>query len=348
MAYSYSAAVTIKAAQVPNTDQTNFPLLFAGWYPYLATVANGGQVQNANGYDIIFTSDSGGTSPLSWEIDKYSADGTVAFWIKIPTLSHTTNTVIYMFWGNASISTFQSTASATWDTTFEAVYHFGDGATLSLSDSTSNGNTLTNSNVTAGAPWMNGGGASFNGSSAKLTASGSSLNSWTDQTISFWMRANTGMAQFARIIEKGSNNEWALIFNNAANSNLVAGQLGSSTAVVTSVTHLADSTAGVGWYKIDVTITNAGVMTLYVNGASNASATGTNTATRTNSLTIGNYGGGGSFWFSGLLDELRIANVAKSADWILASFRNQFQPNDFYSVQASGGGSSVSNYGWVA
>ena len=55
--YSYSRTITIASSQVPNTNQTNFPVLFSPTRPLLMTVANGGHVANANGYDIIFTAD---------------------------------------------------------------------------------------------------------------------------------------------------------------------------------------------------------------------------------------------------------------------------------------------------
>src|SRR5258706_6168139 len=56
--YMYSRSITIDHSKVPNSDQSNFPILISGTYSYLATVANGGNVQNSNGYDLIFTSDS--------------------------------------------------------------------------------------------------------------------------------------------------------------------------------------------------------------------------------------------------------------------------------------------------
>ena len=40
--YSYARTITIAHAEVPNTDQTNFPVLFSGTYSYLATTSNGG------------------------------------------------------------------------------------------------------------------------------------------------------------------------------------------------------------------------------------------------------------------------------------------------------------------
>src|SRR5712692_7356250 len=63
--YSYRQTITIHPANVPNTDQVNFPMLISGTYSYLATTANGGNVQNANGYDLVFTSDTGCVNKLN-------------------------------------------------------------------------------------------------------------------------------------------------------------------------------------------------------------------------------------------------------------------------------------------
>ncbi len=65
--YSFRRAITIDHTKIPNTDQVNFPVLITGAYSYLATTGNGGNVTNANGYDITFTSDQGGSSALSFE-----------------------------------------------------------------------------------------------------------------------------------------------------------------------------------------------------------------------------------------------------------------------------------------
>ena len=136
--YSNRLLITIDHTRVPNSDQLNFPMLFSGTYPYLATTANGGSVTNANGYDILFTSDANGTSPLAFEQESYSpSTGTVNYWVKIPTLSHTTDTVIYLFYGNSSVTTDQSNKSSVWDSNYLGIYHLPNGATLSAGDSTS-------------------------------------------------------------------------------------------------------------------------------------------------------------------------------------------------------------------
>jgi hypothetical protein len=122
--FNYRRAITIDHNKVPNTDQTSFPVLISGTFSYLASLAHSGKVTNPNGLDIVFT-DSTGTQLLNWEIESYSpTDGSVTIWVKIPSLSHTVDTVLYVYYGNTSISTFQGGAAGTvWDSNYLAVYH---------------------------------------------------------------------------------------------------------------------------------------------------------------------------------------------------------------------------------
>ena len=43
-------------------------------------------------------------------------------------LSHTTDTVIYVFYGSGSVSTSQENRTGVWNSDFKAVYHFANGA----------------------------------------------------------------------------------------------------------------------------------------------------------------------------------------------------------------------------
>ena len=125
--YSYQRAITINHTKVPNTDQANFPggdqrdLFIA-----CSTTVNGGHVMDPNGYDIVFTSDPTCQTNLNFEIEQWNAQtGQIIAWVQVPTLSHSSDTVIYACYGNGSISTNQSNAHGTWDSNYVGVYHFG-------------------------------------------------------------------------------------------------------------------------------------------------------------------------------------------------------------------------------
>src|ERR1035441_7842520 len=143
--YQYSRAITISHSQV-TANQTNFPVLIQGVYPDLRTAANGGLLQNANGYDAVFTSDIAGSQKLNWEVEAYNpATGAVTYWTNVPSLSSVNDTTIYLFYDTPGVSTFQGGAkSAVWDANFISVYHLADNAANpTVSDSTSNANNAT-------------------------------------------------------------------------------------------------------------------------------------------------------------------------------------------------------------
>jgi hypothetical protein len=150
--YAYQRSITIDHTKVPNTNQTNFPVLVSGTYSYLATVSNGGNVQNANGYDVIFTSDAACTTKLDHEVETYSAaTGAVNYWVRVPSLSHTADTTIYLCYGNSGITTDQSNKTGVWDSNFKAVYHLDDqAANTSIKDSSANLSNGTNAANTSG------------------------------------------------------------------------------------------------------------------------------------------------------------------------------------------------------
>src|SRR5262249_20339432 len=101
------------------------------------------------GFDIRFYSDITLLTSLSFELERFVATtGQIIFWIKVPSLSSSADTTIYIAYGDAALNT-NASSTATWDSNYKAVYHFGDGSTVGLNDSTSNANTLTNHGATA-------------------------------------------------------------------------------------------------------------------------------------------------------------------------------------------------------
>src|SRR5438270_716741 len=120
MAYSYYTPLTVTsntallAATLANKD-----VLVKFTDNRLKTIANGGHVANANGYDINFYSDITHLTPLTWELFYDGTAGTVAAWVKIPSCA--VSTVFYMFYGDSSITTFQSTASSVWDSDYKGI-----------------------------------------------------------------------------------------------------------------------------------------------------------------------------------------------------------------------------------
>lgn len=125
--WHYRNSITIDKSKVSNTNQSNFPVLVSNTSTDWKDTTHGGYVGKSTGGDILFTS-SDGTTKLSHEIEKYdSATGELVAWVKVPTLSVSANTEIYIYYGNAS-ALDQWDTNNVWDSNSKMVQHFSTDA----------------------------------------------------------------------------------------------------------------------------------------------------------------------------------------------------------------------------
>ena len=88
------------------------------------------------------------TCTLNYEVESYNATtGALVAWVMIPsvnTISASSNTVIYIYFGNSGITASLQNATGVWDSNYSAVWHMSDSAaTKTVNDSTSNNNDGT-------------------------------------------------------------------------------------------------------------------------------------------------------------------------------------------------------------
>ena len=333
----YYRAITIPYTQVPNTDQINFPVLISGTYPFLANQANGGRVLNANGYDIIFTSDSAGQNLLNFEVESYnSVTGTAEFWVCIPTLSHTVNTTIYIWYGISGINDSQANSAGAWSNGYGAVWHFGAQGALSTADSTANANNGVNHGVVSATGIIGGAGA-FDGTGNTYLdiPSSTSFKPATAITLESWVNmAGPGSSPSILSLDYGANGSWnspyqAYVLNFQANTlqpNFAIAVSGSPV----DVTDPASLTSG-QWAHVVGTYDGTNLIE-YVNGVPVASSpqSGPIDYGISQDLAIGTNSPYDSFQaVNGLIDETRISTVARSADWIATEYNNQSAPATF-------------------
>jgi hypothetical protein len=343
MAYGYKRTIT--TGNATGSTQSNFPLLvkFDPSDPNVGTTfktaANGGHIQNTvtqsggNAVtmpaDLIFTSDSGGTTKIPWEVESYDATGgTLWVWVKISSLT-TSGAVIYAFYGDVAVTTQQNTSTFApvnvWDTNHKAVFHLPDGTTLSLVDSSGNSNG-TNNGVTATTGQIDGAGSFVAASTQNFQLGTNTLLPYgaTARTFEAWVNS-TSFAANAAIVHYGTP---------SPNSMSLFGMAGSTkfgiygySADFEYTTSFSTST----WYHLVGTYDGTNGR-LYLNGALVGSPTAlTWNTTNTDQATIGNWPGG-SWKFNGKLDEVRVSNIARSADWITTSYNNQNNPLTFNTI----------------
>lgn len=342
-AFSYYKTITIDHTKVPNTDQTNFPVLISLTDANLKSTGNGGNVQNANGYDIRPYSDAGLSSALTFELENYNAStGEVVMWVKVPTLSHTSDYVIYLAYGDATIST-NGSSSSTWDSDFKGVWHLPNGSTLTANDSTSNANNGTSRNGVTAASGQIDGAASFASASSQQITTATNFGSnaiGQSYSESGWIKTsskgNTVMGFTGDQLNDGGG--WDRFFYTDSSTGVIrfAYYPGSYPNGLTGATSVTDG----NWHFVYVTKTSGGNGLIYIDG--NLDATGADGGGSYAGYTVSyfhiGYAGNLNWtnntvrYFNGTMDEVRLSDIARSADWIKTEYNNQSATSTFYTV----------------
>lgn len=324
MAFSYYSPVTVNTSQVPSA-QTDFPMLISYTDARLKTVGNGGHVQNANGYDIRPYSDSGLTSALSYELERYNAStGEVIMWVKIASID--VGSIVYLAYGDTTLTTNGSSTS-TWNAAYKAVWHLGNGTTLSPNDSTSNARngTLIGS-PTAVAGQIDGamysevtGDRSMNASDTGLPTGAAS------RTIQAWISPQ-GAFTANGVLAYGTPFATSQLFGFRFTA--------SNNLQFTGWSDDYDLTYSFSlntFYHIVCTYDGTNVK-FYING----SLQGTSGSKTLNTVLPGTMYVGDTAWaaqggaeFTGYIDEVRISNTNRLADWITTEYNNQVAPSTF-------------------
>ncbi len=344
LAWSWRKPLTINHALVSGgSSLTGFPVLFSVTDPNLATAANGGGTGKADGTDILFTA-SDGVTKLNHEIESYNpATGQTVAWVQVPSLSPATDTLIYVYYGNPSAPNEQNIAGS-WDSNYLAVYHMAnDAPTTLVTDSTgaNNGAATANTNVSTIAGEV--GSALFlNGDTDQVTVpqNGNFNLDAHPFTLESWVRDDSNPANlvtFHRVMSwyDGVNNIQLGLGQDATATQRSFYLMNAPTSALPAV--VSAGNAPTGFNHVVVTFDGAGTYHIYVNGVISDGGSlkpGLVTAMLGSpaSLYLGQRGdGNNATYLSGVLDETRISNTARSPGWISTEYNNQSSPGMFVS-----------------
>jgi chitodextrinase/dihydrofolate reductase len=218
-----------------------------------------------------------------------------------------------------NLSPYSNVASATTQAStpgLVAAYGFNEGTGTTVADASGHGNTGTITNAT----WTTGKygkGLSFNGSNTLVTINDSaSLHLTAAMTLEAWVNMGIVDNQWEDIVYKGNDNYY-LEATSSKNVPAGGGTFGTAGAAAYGTSALPQN----AWTHVAVTYDGA-TLRLYVNGVQVSSLARTgNLVTSTNPLQIG----GDSFYrqyFNGIIDEVRVYNVALTAAQIQTDIGN--------------------------
>ncbi|MBA7493658.1 hypothetical protein ES702_04219 [subsurface metagenome] len=329
--WAYRKNITLSSSQVPS-DQTDFPILIDITDTDLRDDAQ------SDGDDIAFTDSSG--NKLNHEIEKFDGStGELIAWVNVASLSSSTDTVIWMYYGNTGCSS-QENLFGVWSDNFTAVFHMSQLSGDQV-DSVGN-NNASNDGATYGATGIIAYALDVRGNGDNIETDTSYTHIFTDSlTLEGWFRYTGPGSGSPRIIEMsldGGANSHCLAPDDDYTLRAWADCSGGNNRVGDT----DDSTQyddGAWHYMVYTYTTNDGI--LYVDGVQTDTGTGScANLDDTGYVIIGAISDGSGDYshtdheFDGYIDEIRASTVVRSVNWIKTAYNNVYNATDggFFSI----------------
>jgi hypothetical protein len=271
---------------------------------------------------------------LSHEIEYFDHNsGTLYAWVKVPSVTSSGDTTIYMYYGNSAAASQQNAADV-WSNGYVAVWHLDEtsGGSGAIKDSTGYMNGTDLGSPILGDPGRINKAVRFDGNNRVIRID----NSVTGRldftggpfTISEWFTHPSSQNTHTVGKRDDSNDQYQLglgtnpdVFFRAGGNNAWGDTLSYST-----------------WYYYAAVVDASGSSSLYKNGALDAWDGGTPPSTYPHAACDVSIG---ARWttepsttvrFIGTIDEVHISNVVRLQDWLTTEYNNQNSPGTFVSV----------------
>lgn len=334
--YCYRKAITINASQVSGTgSHADFPVMISLSNDNdIRSRANAGLVESSMGNDIRFA-DITGVNLLDFEIEEYDAmNGNLVAWVRIPSLSATTNTVIYLYFGNP-VATAYPNPENTWNANYLGVWH----TNADIDDATSNGNDGVDFGPTT-ATGIAGGGLALDGVSDYIQLPDIDAN---EGTFSFWMNLdsnfNTASATSQSLVSKYNSDDNYFNFILCGQDNASYSDYGQIyfnieyDGLFPRQTTTTNSWTAGTWYY--VTGRWGWLHSIGVNGTVEDTTWIARQLQENSPIEMGRgfiEQVGAIRYFDGIFDEIRISDVSRSDSWLATEQSNLSNPGAFRSI----------------
>ncbi|MEI7452453.1 MAG: DUF2341 domain-containing protein [Candidatus Falkowbacteria bacterium] len=326
--WSYRRTLTINHNYV-SSSLANFPVLVS---------VSGLSNVNSDGSDIVFTA-SDGVTRLPAEITSYnSSTGSLVAWVKMSLVKYSASSaddIFYMYYGNplaatpAANSTYGS--QNVWTSYYGGVWHLDDSANESVGAYNGTPANTTNvagkigdalSFIAASSSSVTLPVAPFSGITTEVTISAWQYGATVQpaQGVFFYANSADGLRQFNIHIPWSGSVYWDAFGTVGVYDRL------QKAAIVSEY-------KGQWNYWSFVKNQATGDMKIYLNGNLWASGTG---KVKTYQTIVSAILQNGSSCNDGYVDEFRVSNTARNADWIATEYNNQSAPSSFITMGSQG------------
>lgn len=271
-----------------------------------------------DGSDLRFV-DQDDKQPLKFHIEKFNADEEIALvWVKVPRLAGgSSQGFIWMYYGNPSASNGQDRVG-TFDSSYVMVYHLSE-TEGPPQDATSHGHHATSISGKSALPSVIGHGVRFQGGKDQVVIPKiEAIPLAKEFTFASWFRLNKPVQELRLLSWEGEKQGMVIGIEKTKpyvsfGSRDEKGRLHPQTANVALNT----------WNHLVVTVNEQQQVTLYLNGKELASAQSKEPLWRVaGNMVIGSAPQEGKTLALDM-DEIQLSNVARSAEWVKASFQSQ-------------------------
>ncbi|MFX0167245.1 MAG: DUF2341 domain-containing protein [Candidatus Hodarchaeota archaeon] len=296
----------------------------------------------STGNDIAFAKD---TAWLDHEIELFDQNynethAHLVAWIRIPSLSTSTDTKIYMYYGNSTMGSQQNPVGV-WDSNYYSVYHMNqDPSNSSVLDSTANNYDLNaGSGFTSGdfIDGIIGKAIKFNSQPDEyLNISSGFSNPTSCFSLELWFkpqRLNSFQRYFTAVSE---NYPEDIVFNYNTTNNFLRTNIKNSLGNRTLIQSYFNGWDLNQFYHFVCTWEGGSVGRVihYLNGAIDRNVTDANalgTASAWSGFFIGtdiDYSDSSDV----IIEEFRITSSVRSSDWFQTEYNNQYNPQAFMTL----------------
>lgn len=294
----------------------------------------------ADGDDILFTAGDGLTK-YDHEIQEYnSSTGELTAWVRVPAVYPTSDGTLYMYYGNPAAGN-QENVSGVWQD-YAIVQHFEEDATYPFpgnlfQDSSPYNNDSSSVNlVSAQATGKIGDAIDFDGVNDLVEfADANSLTPNNDFTIELWINPDqTAPAKghsYTYLTKRHSSSPWnSYAFKETDSGGSMIFQRINSGGSYSTMYSGSYGSAG-NWYRFAIT-REGNEIRMYRNSNDAGSASQSGDMYQSNDVLRlgGEYYGGNMY--DGKMDEMRIALVSRSRDYIFTNYNNENNPTAFVTV----------------
>lgn len=317
--YRYRRTVTIDHTKI-SASLTDFPLLLNITNPSGITgVDLSDFISEVNGQKKFAVTKDDGVTECPIEVEFFVVgDGLACLWTKIPAISDAVDTVLYLYYDGTHAENLanvgdvgSAVGQSVWDANFQGVYHLSE-ATDAV-DSTANAVNGTDTNINVQQPSKIAFGNQFPSAVAKIDLGNPAGFDQASIMVEAWIKTSQAYAEDGRIITVGSGatNKWLLTMNVTSNRGVM------SNTTASHATKSTNAAINNGAWRHLVGTTNPEA--IYLDGILQTGTVTDSWSFEANSK-IGSRGTARQF--IGYMDEVRVSDKNRGAEYALASYNS--------------------------